>query len=353
MSRNFHSLRVVETREEIGGMAKSVMFDVPESLRNLFQWRAGQHLTLRFLIDGEEARRSYTISSSPDTGEPLRITVKRVEGGLVSNHINDNVTTDSEIDALPPFGSFCLDPGENERRTHYFFGAGSGITPLFSMIGSVLAAEPHSVAHLVYGNRNDQSIIFKEALAELRGRHPERLTVSHVLSSPEMLSWFTPWRSGKIDKEAIGALIDENPPYAQDAQYYICGPGGMNGVVKQILKGYDVPDERIHMESFGGAQEADLSIRGMASAATVVLSGDSHLVEIGEDQTILDAVCKTGLNPPFSCQSGVCGACRARLTKGSVHMRSRPALEDHEVGKGAILTCQAVATTGAIELTYD
>ena len=353
MSREFHRLRVAETREEIGGAAKSVMFEVPTELAEIFRWRAGQHLTLRLQLDGEEQRRSYTISSSPHTGSPLRITVKRVKDGLVSNHINDHVSTGTEIDVMPPFGSFCLDPGDKERRTHYFFGAGSGITPLFSMIGSVLAAEPHSVAHLVYGNRNEKSIIFKDDLAALQESHPERLTVSHVLSSPGLLTWFTPWRSGKIDKEAVGAQIDENPPYAQDAQYYICGPGGMNGALKEILRSYDVPDERIHMESFGGAQVEDLSITGVDSAATVVLSGETHLLELREGQTILDAANKAELNPPYSCQSGICGACRARLIKGSVHMRSRPALEDHEIEKGAILTCQAVATSPEIELTFD
>jgi ring-1,2-phenylacetyl-CoA epoxidase subunit PaaE len=254
---------------------------------------------------------------------------------------------------MPPFGGFCLDPGEKERRTHYFFAAGSGITPIFSMIHSVLEAEPHSVAHLVYGNRNDKSIIFKDTLAELQEQHPESLTVCHVLSSPSMSSWFTPWRSGKIDKDVIGAFIGENPPYAQDAQYYICGPGGMNRSVRQFLTELDVPDDRIHMESFGGAKEDDLSVKGIAATATIHLDGESHTIPVDADQTVLEAACKAGVNPPFSCQSGVCGACRAKLSKGTVHMRSRPALEDAEVADGTILTCQSVATSDAVELSYS
>ena len=353
MSHEFHSLRVAAVREEIGGGAKSVMFEVPGTLTATFRWRPGQHLTLRFQLGGEEVRRSYTISSSPFSGDPLRITVKRVKDGLVSNHINDHVRAGTEIDVMPPFGGFCLDPGEQERRTHYFFGAGSGITPLFAMIHSVLKAEPHSVAHLLYGNREDKTIIFKDTLAAIQEQYPDRLTVAHLLSSPAMLSWFTPWRSGKIDKDAVGAFIKENPPYAQDAQYYICGPGNMNTTLKKILMGFDVPDNRIHMESFGGAKDEDLSVEGIPATATVHLDDQTSTVPITIGQTILDAACKVGLNPPFSCQSGVCGACKATLVSGTVHMRSHPALEEAEVEKGAILTCQSVATSGLLEVKFE
>ncbi len=353
MNREFHRLRVAETREEIQGAAKSVMFEVPEELREAFRWRPGQHLTLRFELGGEEVRRTYTISSSPFSGDPLRITVKRVPGGLVSNHINDRVNKDNEIDVMPPSGDFCLDPGEKERRTHYFFGAGSGITPLFSMIHSILLAEPHSVAHLIYGNRNDKSILFQETLAELQGEHRKKLTVSHVLSAPSLLSWFTPWRQGKIDQDAIRSFIDENPPYAQDAHYYICGPGGMNSSVKQSLQNIDVPEDRIHLESFGGAKEPVHSVNSVAAQATVVLLGQTHSVAVSPNQTLLDGVCKVGLNPPYSCQAGICGACKAQLIEGSVHMHSRSALDDDEVERGAVLTCQAVATSESLKIKYS
>ena len=156
-ARDFHKLTVLDTREEIGGMAKTVTFDVPAQLRELFSWRAGQHLSFRFEVNGEMLRRSYSISSSPFTGDPLRITVKRVKAGRASNFINDAVKAGDVIDVMPPFGGFCLDPGATARRTHYFFGAGSGITPLYSMLASVMTADPHSFAHLAYGNNNEKA----------------------------------------------------------------------------------------------------------------------------------------------------------------------------------------------------
>ena len=174
----------------------------------------------------------------------------------------------------------------------------------------------------------------------------------HVLSDPSMWASFTPWRKGIIDKAAIDALINENPPYAQDTQYYICGPGGMNKAVKAALMNLDVPADRIHMESYGGAVEVDDSIKGQAAKLQVKLDGQTYLIDMAEGQTVFEVVRNAGLSPPFSCQSGVCGACRGRLNKGTVHMRARMALEDNEMEKGVILTCQSVATSDSLSITY-
>ncbi len=352
MHGDFHGLRVKERREEIKG-AVTVVFEVPAHLAEVFAWRPGQHLTLRFTLKGEEVRRSYSISTSPFSGDPLQITVKRVEGGLLSNHINDRVRVGNAIDVMPPFGTFRLDPGERLRRTHYFFGAGSGITPLVSMLQSMLIAEPYSVAHLVYGNRSADTILFKARLEDLRARYPERLTVSHVLSRPSMWSSFSFWRRGLVDKAAVEAAIAENPPYAQDTQYYICGPGKMNQTVRDALMGLDVPASRLHMESYGGAIDVDDTIAGVAAEARIRLDGRTQTVTIPQGQTILQATRAAGLSPPFSCQSGVCGACRAKLVDGSVHMRARLALEDEEIADGAILTCQSIATTSALSVAFE
>ncbi|WP_372573603.1 2Fe-2S iron-sulfur cluster-binding protein [Ruegeria jejuensis] len=351
--RNFHPLTVLDTRTEMGGMAKTIMFDVPEALHETFAWRPGQHLSLRFTLDPEEQRRSYSISSSPFTGDPLRITVKRVEGGVISNHINDNVRKGDVIDVMPPFGGFCLDPGATARRTHYFFGAGSGITPLYAMLGSVIAAEPSSYAHLAYGNTNENSILLQEELDAIRDTNPDRMTIHHIFSKPGFWSSAEYWRKGIIDKPAIEALIAENPPYAQDAQYYICGPGGMNKAVKAALMSFDVPASRIHMESYGGAAELDTSVEGVAATAEITLGGIQHSIGVAKGMSVLDAAKSAGLKPPFSCQSGVCGACRATLTKGDVHMRAHMALEDAEIAKRAILTCQSLPMSETLSLSYD
>lgn len=353
MSRDFQPLTVLDTREEIGGMAKTVMFDVPDALRETFQWRAGQHLSFRFMVNGEEQRRSYSISSSPFTGNPLRITVKRVKDGRVSNFINDTVKKGDVIEVMPANGSFCLDPSDTARRTHYFFGAGSGITPLYSMLASVMAAEPNSFAHLAYGKNNEKSILLEDEINQVWEANPDRMTVHHVFSKPGWWSSADYWRSGMIDKAAIEALISENPPYAQDAQYYVCGPGGMNKAVKQALMSLDVPASRIHMESYGAAADLDTSVEGIAATAQVKLKGATQSVNIDKGQTVLEAVKAAGLKPPFSCQSGVCGSCRAKITDGEVHMRSRAALEDKDIDGGAILTCQSLPTTETLTLSYD
>ena len=352
MRKHFHKLRVEHIHYEVEGAA-TIVFNVPPHLTEVFGWQPGQHLTLRFNLNDEEVRRSYSISASPYSGDPLRITVKRVEGGLVSNHINNRVRPGDVIDVLPPVGGFVLNPEASVRRTHYFFGSGSGITPISSMLHAVLLAEPYSMVHLVYGNRSADTILFKQQLAELCEQHPERITVDHVLSRPSIWSSFTAWRRGRIDSCTVEAAIDEHPPYAQDTQYYICGPGGMNRTVKKALMGLDVPANRIHSESYGGVDGADNSVKGIAAAARIALGGQTHGVAVAGGQTILQAARDAGLDAPFSCQAGVCGACKAYLAKGKVHMRARMALEDHEIDRGAILTCQSVATTGELSLSFD
>ena len=352
MTHEFHRLEVAEVRAETDA-AVTVMFKVPVGLKDAYRWRPGQHVTLRLEVDGEEVRRSYSISASPLSGDPLRVTVKRVQNGLVSNHINDVVAAGDIVDVMTPFGGFCLDPEETARRTHYLFGAGSGITPLFSMLHSVLLAEPHSAAHLIYGNADADAIIFREALDNLTEQHGGRLSVSHVLSKPSIWSWFNPWRTGSVDEAAVSAFIDTNPPYAQDAQYYICGPGDMNHAVRAALMNLDVPSERIHTESFGDPEAQDTSVEGVASNATISINGRTEALQVAQGETVLQAVRRAGMEPPYSCEAGVCGACRAKLTVGSTHMRSRAALEDNEIAAGYILTCQAVPTSERIGVDYN
>ena len=352
MNEGFERLRVIDTRPETAE-ATSVIFEVPAALRELFAWQAGQHLTLRFVLDGAEVRRSYSISDTPEGGRPLRITVKRVRGGLVSNHIVDQLRPGDEVDVMPPFGGFRLAPKAEKRRTCYFFGAGSGITPLYAMIGSLLASEPHSVARLAYGNTDDRSIILGDDLARLERESAGRLSVRHVLSSPSWLSSFRYWRRGRIDAECVAAFIDAHPPYAQDAHYYVCGPGGMNSAVRSALLGLDVPPDRIHVEHYGAPAPPDDSVAGVAAEALVRLRGETLTVPVSAGQTVLDAVRAAAARPPYSCESGVCGACRARLRDGDVHLRASMALHEAELAEGVILTCQALPTSPRLALEYD
>lgn len=346
---NFYPLTVASTTERIGGLAKTVVFSVPDELAATFAWQAGQHITLKLEINGEEVRRSYTISVSPEVGETLQITVKRVNGGVVSNYINDTLEPGAVIDVMPPFGGFTLEPQEAIQRTHYFIGAGSGITPLYAMINSVLSAEPHSVCHLLFANRNDTHIIFKKELERLQAESHRALTVCHVLSKPRWTSNFDYWAAGKIDSTLLEQFISEYPPYAQDTHYYICGPGNMNQTIKRDLMGLDVPAERIHCEGFGADIDVtDDSISGVPATLVVDFSSEQRTVAVAADQTLLDALRIAGVNAPYSCQSGVCGACKAQLLEGSVAMRARMALDDADITKGAILTCQALCNTGRV-----
>lgn len=352
MSHDFHKLTVASITPEIDGAATSVVFNVPDALQDDFTWTAGQHLTLRFAFDGQEERRSYTISNPP--GAELRITVKRVKDGKVSNHIGDALNVGDEVEVMPPFGGFTLTPGATARRTHYFFGAGSGITPLYAMINAVMTNEPFSVAHLVYGNADAKSIIFQDSLSDLTDQHPDRLTVRHVLSSPSLWSWFTPWRTGRVDVAAISVAISETPPEAQDVQYWICGPGSMNQDVKSALIALDVPTDRIHMESFGGGAATYVDVDNSVDArATIALNGTTHDIAVKKGETLLTAALGAGVDIPYSCQSGVCGACKARLKHGEVHMNARMALEDADIAKGAILCCQSVPLSKQLDVVVE
>ena len=293
-------------------------------------------------------------SEAPLENAALRFTVKRVQNGLVSNYINDNIVPGNVINVTPPFGNFCFEPDVRARRTCYFFAAGSGITPIYAMIRTMLAAEPYSVAYLVYGNADVRSTIFYTALTDLEEASEGRLVVRNVLSRSSFWSSGNCWRRGRIGATVVARFIAEHPPEAQNTQYFICGPGQMNATVRTALRNLDVPDYRIRLESYGGASaQMDLSVDGCESEARITLNGQSVQVSVKASQTLLEAIRAAGGMPPYSCQSGVCGSCRAQITRGTVHMRSRMALEDKEIAGGAILTCQAVPTTPKVVLSFD
>ncbi|MEP1330698.1 2Fe-2S iron-sulfur cluster-binding protein [Pseudophaeobacter sp.] len=347
----FHVLTVVSLEREIDGDAASVSFEVPPDLAPCFVWSAGQHLTLQLVVDGQKIRRCYTISNPP--GQPLRVTVKRASQGGVSAYICDKLVVGDRVEVMPPSGNFELVADRRLRRTHYFFGAGSGITPLFAMINEMLTAEPYSTAHLIYGNSDAGSILFRQQLEELAQIYPGRFTLRHVLSEPSMWHWLTPWRQGRVDAAAIKAALTETPPVAQDVQYWICGPGRMNADVTSALMALDVPRSRIHLENFGAGTQQDTSVTGVAATARVTLNGRTQDLAIAADQTLLEAARAAGLSPPFHCQSGVCGACKARLTRGEVHMRAQMALQEEEIEQGVILTCQSVALADQIDVCFE
>ena len=343
---DFAPVEIVSATHITKGQAVTIEFKLDSS------YQSGQHVTIKTNVEGDQHRRSYSLASSPHCDSLAQLTIKRVKNGLVSNFLCDTLKQGGAISISKPYGNFVLELDKEKARTHYFYAGGSGITPIISMMKSVLQEEPYSVAHLLYGNKNEDSIIYLQELRDLEALHAERCSIAHVLSKQSMWSGFKPWQRGRINAELVEKHLAENRPYAQDTHYYVCGPGTMNLDVKRFLNGIDVPGDRIHAEQFSADEEPDMSVTGRSAKMLIELNGEPQELNVIEGQTLLDAARVNGVDIPFSCQSGVCGACKASLLDGEVHMRSSSALTKEELDNGKILVCQSVAQSEIIIITY-
>lgn len=356
MSNQFYQLKVQAVEHPIKD-AVTIAFDVPLHLYDTFNYYPGQHLIIKFHINGQEARRSYSLNSCPFKEEALQVTVKRVKDGLVSNYVNSDLKAGDGLEVMIPQGRFYADIQEDAYQTYFLFAAGSGITPIISILKSVLVAAPNSVVKLFYGNTNQESIIFKQELDELQNQHPNRLQIVYTLSNPKVWTSWEQWkgRKGRIDAKNVDWFITNHPPIAQNTVYYICGPGAMNVSVKKTLIELGIPKELIHIEQFGGNVEAlNTNIAAFDNAQLIAnLNGQIHELVIPKGKTILQALKEKNVNPPYSCESGVCATCVAKITKGKAEMKSCMALEDKDIEKGMLLTCQAIPTTEALEITFE
>ena len=359
MHPRFHQLKVSEVRQETDDTV-SLAFDVPAEVAGEYDYKQGQYLTLRTEIDGEDVRRSYSICSGLDEGE-LRVAVKKVEGGLFSTFVNESLKPGALLDVMTPNGRFTSELDPEAARTYVLFAAGSGITPVISIAKTLLAREPHSKVLLFYGNKTVASIIFREALEDLKNRYLGRFGLYHVLSrETQEAELFT----GRLDREKVQAfcrsLIN---PAAVDA-FFVCGPDTMIADVTGALEEIGVPEKKVHRELFNthpeglvkpkpldhGRREA----QGDRAQVTVILDGVSHDFDLGfEGTSILDAATAKGLDLPFSCKGGVCCTCRAKLREGKVDMAVNYALEPEEVAQGFVLTCQSRPLTDRVVLDYD
>ncbi|WP_421797671.1 2Fe-2S iron-sulfur cluster-binding protein [Haliscomenobacter sp.] len=365
MSKKFFTLTVKEIRPETAD-AVTVVFGIPEDIKPEFAYKAGQYLTLKFSINGKEARRAYSMCSSP-LEKDIAVTVKRVKKGLVSNYIADKLAVGEKVEVMQPDGRFSPSLDGDQRKTYYLFGAGSGITPLMAILKTILEEEPQSKVHLLYGNRSEESILFYDQLEQLKKRYDGQLSVTHTLSQPKRekpkglsglfakgsISW--EGLTGRIDNALISRFLSENASNTREAQYFICGPGPMINVVEHALQQQNIDKKHIHIEHFTANIDPNAPhVNGVSGAQVIaILNGQTHTVSVAPNKTILDALLDQKLDPPYSCTSGACSSCMAKVIKGSVKMDACYALDDDEVSKGFILTCQSHPTSTEVEITYD
>jgi ring-1,2-phenylacetyl-CoA epoxidase subunit PaaE len=353
----FHPLRVTDV-ERLTPDAVALTFDVPADLREEYSFAPGQHLTLRAVLDGEEVRRSYSICSPPSSGR-LRIAVKRLEGGLFSGHALEQVRPGDILDVLRPAGRFGVQLDPVNAKHYVAVVAGSGITPVLSILGAVLETEPASRFTLIYGNRDAGSVMFLEELADHKDRYPERLQLVHVLSREEREAELL---SGRIDAAKLDRLLDTLVPPGEVDEWLLCGPFEMIEQVREQLLARGVTNRQVHLELFhvedgpgpvrrpspaSGESDAD------AAEVTVRLDGRTTTFRMPPEGSVLDATLAVRTDAPYACKGGVCGTCRARLVEGEVTMARRYALDDDEVEDGFVLACQSVPVTPKVVLDFD
>ncbi len=351
----FHHLTVRDLRRETDD-AISISFELPPALKADYGFAPGQYLTLRTTLDGEEVRRSYSICSGPDDGE-IRIAVKKVDGGAFSSWALDELKSGDAIDVMTPTGRFGIAHAPGEARLHVGFAAGSGITPIISIIRGVLAREPDSRFFLFYGNRTAGNILFREALEELKDRFVGRFALFHVLSQEEQ---DLPILQGRLDRAKVEVLLRAMVPAAAIDHVFVCGPLAMSEEIETACAGLGVPHERIHVErfvsEFGGKPRPKAVIAPEAppaAIASLIHDGKRKDVPVAEGEAILDAALRAGLDLPYACKGGMCSTCRARVVEGETKMDLNYSLEPWELKAGFVLTCQAHPLTKHVVVDYD
>lgn len=353
----FHPLTISDIRRETDECV-SIAFDVPESLRDDYRFAAGQYLTLKTTIDGEEVRRSYSICSSPLEGE-LRVAVKKVPGGKFSTYANEKLTVGQTMDVMTPHGNFTV-PFKKENGAQYvMFAAGSGITPIMSLIKTILQFESQSSVILFYGNKAVSTIIFKDELDDLKNTYLNRLEIHHILSREDQ---GTDWLKGRIDAQKVKLYAQKFFNPATVAHYFICGPEEMIHQVKDTLAELGVSDKKVHFELFTtsttSAEKKSVDTSSakseILSHVTVILDGEeTHFDVSSKGISILDAALDAGADVPFACKGAVCCTCRAKVLEGKVVMEMNYALDDDEVEQGYVLTCQSHPITERVVISYD
>jgi ring-1,2-phenylacetyl-CoA epoxidase subunit PaaE len=356
MTPKFHTLKISDIRQETDDCV-SVAFAVPQELNKDYQFIQGQYLTLKTQINAEEVRRSYSICASPLDNE-LRVAIKRVKEGLFSNYANDNFKIGDSIDVMTPMGKFYTELKEDNAKNYLAFAGGSGITPMLSIMKTVLLTEPNSRFTLLYGNQNRNTIIFKELIEGIKNQFMQRLRVYHILSN-EITD--VPLLSGLMTKEKCGEFFQKLIDLSNIDECFICGPEPMMDSVEAALQDAKMDTQKVHIERFTPStnlkpktEKVETADAEMVSSVSVQLDGvvfDLKVKYGGE--SILDAALKAGADLPFACKGGVCCTCRAKVIEGEVHMDVNYALEKDEVAQGFVLTCQSHPKTEKVFIDFD
>ncbi len=356
----FHALTVTDVRPETGDCV-SIAFQVPDELRETFSFKAGQYVTVRKELDGKETRRSYSVCVAPEENE-LRVAVKKVEGGRFSTWANEALQPGEVLEVMPPMGRFHLKPSEKKEGKHYLaFAAGSGITPVVSILKSVLLSEPESRFTLVYGNKNRHSVIFRETIEGLKNRFMQRVRVFHVLSREYV---DVPLFNGRIDGEKAAQFCGKLINLSTVDEAFICGPEAMVLSVRDTLHAQGLPPERVHVELFSSPdapakqhekwKAEHAADGGPKSKVFITLDGSTFTLDLAYSaDNILDAALRAGADLPYACKGGVCATCRAKITEGAVDMEVNYGLEPDEVAKGYVLTCQSHPKTDVVRVDFD
>jgi len=352
----FHQLIVSNITRETE-LAYSYEFEIKDSLLTTFAYKAGQYLTLEVEIEGKKVRRAYSMSSSPKQNS-WKVTIKRVENGLFSNFFIDHTKEGDAVNVAAPEGRFTLDFSPEKRRTHYFICAGSGITPILSLIKASLEEEPLSPLYLLYGNRNESSIIFKDELQLLEKKYSGQLFVEHCLTEEKKGGLMNLFKKkdfeGRINAEMLRKFLLKYPSETEDKHYFLCGPGEMILAGKNYLSKSGVKEKFIHEEYFTSpGEKIEIQPKAGESHVEVILHGEEISFTMNNSQTLLEKLEEMGYDPPYSCMSGSCSTCMAKCITGEVTMDSSLALNKVEIENGLILTCQARPHSSKVKISYD
>jgi ring-1,2-phenylacetyl-CoA epoxidase subunit PaaE len=358
MAVHFHKLAVKEIIKETADCV-SIEFDVPETLKEDFKYKQGQNINIKTTLNGEEVRRTYSLCTSPQENK-LKVAVKKVNGGLFSVYANEQLKKGDVLEVMTPLGKFNTPLDESHKKNYLAFAAGSGITPIISIIKTTLATEPQSSFTLVYGNKSRSSIIFFEELEGLKNKYMERFTLIHILSREKTDAAIN---FGRITKDKCSHLFEKLVDLQHADEFFLCGPQQMIVEVQEFLEAHNVKEKKIHFELFttekkskGTSNKAQVASQNTPSSKIEMkLDGRTFLFDIplNSDATILDAAMQQGADVPYACKGGVCCTCKAKLVEGEVEMDVHWGLDHEEIALGYILTCQAHPKTEKVVVDFD